>query len=262
MLEASDNNFYYKSINLYKELPNTNMSLKNNLRAIFHGIFPRKMELPKDQQELLKQLYPSIKWEQVHFYKDMPWFMLNSFAIATVLPARFSHKQLNVYLQEREKDEFYNLSTLVHEAYHILQYQELSKRHKEIEWGFCRAFMRHYIGSFFQLFFKAIFKERKSFSKASYEAYRYHPLEVEAYDQEGRFAILEGEYSSRSTLDKFVYHNPQICIKRTNYRKQKPHWLASFFALLLCILISIIRPIIELLLLISLYPIILIIGRA
>lgn len=236
--------------------------MRKNLQAIYRGIFPRKIELPEDQQQLLKQLYPSVNWKEVSFYKDLPWFMLNSFAIATVLPARFHRSKLNVYLQSRPKDDFYNLCTLLHEAFHVLQYQELHKRYRGLGWGFCRPFMWHYIGGYVAQLFNYLFKKRIGWKKASYAAYRYHPLEVEAYDQEARFAKLEGAYSLRgSSSDYFVYQNPQVCVKRTLYQKQVPNFFASFFALLFCLLITIIRPLIELLLLLTLYPIILLIGR-
>ncbi len=187
--------------------------------------------------------------------------MLNSFAIATVLPAAFHHKKLNVYLQIRAGDEFYNLCTLVHEGYHVLQYQELHRRYRGLEWGFCRAFMWHYIGAYFSGLLHFGLQKKMPFAKASYAAYRYHPLEIDAYEQEKRFAAKETDFYAHSNTADFLYFNSGLCVHRSGYERQSPYFWAGALGFMFCLLILIIRPLVELVLLVSLYPIILMIGK-
>ena len=218
----------------------------NRLRSL---LFPPPFELPQRQAALLRELFPYLDWSAVRFFDGMPWFMRYSFAIATVLPLGW-RSGLGVYVRHRAQDwdDYQTLTTLVHEAFHLQQYQDLnSHRAKWWQWAFLRPFLYHYLAHYFDGLAHYLWREKKSWSEASHWAYRYHPLEIPAYDFEAQFGQRYQEYLAAWDIKDFVKHNPKMIQGNSGLGGLAPaSKLSRVLALFLLILIALAKPLLEL----------------
>lgn len=235
--------------------------LLSRLRQLYRGLFPRRIWLSERDQRLLALMYPTIDPKNIRFYDGMPWYMLHSFAIATALPGAYSRSTIYVYFREYKSDDFNTLTTLVHEVFHAQQYCDLRKG-TLLEFGYFRAFIWHYLGWFWGIFFSTLFKKRKSVNQASYDAYRLHPMEMPAYKHEDDFGYAYRKFLHESAdLDLFFRRNPFLIKEDADYGKRRPPWWAYIFAMLISLFITFSKPVLELLLWLFLAPIILLFGK-
>lgn len=232
-----------------------------SLRSIYSGIYPKRVALSNAHQTLLTKMYPTADWQQVNIYEGLPWFMQGSFAIAAVLPAAFRRKRLHIYCKQYLPNHPELLYTLVHEGMHVLQYQELQQKAYGLEFGFCRLFMYHYIGWYLKNWWKYKIREAKSWREAGYAAYRYHPMEIEVYGHEALFVQKYNSSRGAIALDGLPLKYSELQKQHSGYNNYRLPLFWKLMALIICLLISIIRPLATILLLLSLGPIIWIIGK-
>lgn len=211
-------------------------------KKLYRGVFPKRLELDTKEKELLKQLYPTIDWNYVRCYKGMPWYMLKSFAIATALPHSYSGKYVDIYFRSYKPNTFISTCTLVHEAFHVLQYTDLSSMAKKSSgFGFFRPFVSYYLGWYFVKLGQNIFRKDIKFKEVGYHAYRYHQLEIPAYDYEQLFGeqfYLYQNYDSVYLLQNY----PQLALQTSNCKQRPPIW-AWLLASLITLVLTIVKPI-------------------
>jgi hypothetical protein len=144
----------------------------------------QQIQISSAQQLLLKHLYPTVDWQLVRYYQPLPWFMKDNFIAAMALPATYSNKLLDIHFKNCKIDDCYSLATLVHECYHVFQYQQFKAIY---DFGYFRRFMAYYLGWYVHLWVSNIIKYRFDFQRTAYESYRFHPFEIPAYEMEAKF---------------------------------------------------------------------------
>ena len=204
---------------------------------LYEGVFPRPLRLTQAEEALLKALFPELAQSKIQLYEQLPWFMLGSFAVGVALPHSFSRHKICLYIDKSTASlGLRDLATIVHELCHAQQYKLLA--HKHWGFGFFRPFMGYYFGHFIARFF-ALWPS-KSWRDSAAEAYRGHPLEVLPYAYEARFLA---HYPELDALPPFRQPMPL----------RPPFW-AFLLGLLFAFLLAFIRPILEGLLLLTLFP--------
>lgn len=214
-------------------------------QRLYNSIFPTSFELKPKEQQLLQIMYPQIDWKFVRCYDGIPWFMRYTSTIGTALPHSYNGRFVNIYLKDYHKMTIYQSTLiLVHEAFHIQQYQELnSLGGNSSGWGFFRRFMQYYLGWYFQGFYKAIFKDKKKWSDATHYAYRQHPMEIPAYDHEANFEKEINLYKGHAVP---VFFQQKSELIRTDAQlPQRPTFLFWIMGSSLALFICIIKPLIE-----------------
>lgn len=214
-------------------------------QRLYKAIFSPTFELSAKDQQLLEQMYPKIDWAFVRFYNGLPWFMSSTTTIGTALPDSYNSRYINVYFKDYEQMSVYSkLLILVHEAFHIQQYQQLNSMGKYTSgWGLNRRFIRYYLGWYFQSFYEALFKCKHGFSKASRHAYRQHPMEVPAYDHEADFEKQVNLYRGHA-VSIFFQQVPTLIIQDAML-PNKPSLIFYGMGAFLAMVISIIKPFLE-----------------
>ncbi|BDS12837.1 hypothetical protein [Aureispira anguillae] len=218
-------------------------------QLLYDSVFPPSFALKLKERQLLEQMYPNIDWEYVRCNYRMPWFMQHTFAIGTALPHSYSSQYLNIYIRTpNTMTTDQRLSILVHEALHIQQYHELNSMGEKAKgWGFNRKFMHYYLGWYLQGLYQALIKDRKRWKAALQYAYWQHPMEITAYRQEKQFRQHINLYLE-TPVPIFFKQIPTLVCHQTAIPPTPSIFFYSLAALL-SILITIARPLIELLLL-------------
>lgn len=222
-------------------------------QRIFNHIAPPAFDLQPKELRLIQHMYPNIDWQQVRFYHQMPWYMHYSFAIGTALPRAYERASVQVYFRNRfECSVQQRLCLLVHEAFHVQQYYELNSLGKKNRgWGFFRRFMRYYIGGYLQMLWQKFIKERHSWAIALQLAYREHPMEKPAYDQEAAFRNYIPLYRGHSVRVLFK-KAPQLVYQETT-PLEAPSLPFHILGACITLLITILTPLLELPLLLLAY---------
>ena len=216
-------------------------------QRLYQFTFPPSFKLMPKDCRLLEQMYPKVDWSLVDCYSQMPWFMRYSFAIGTALPSTYCNKKVHIYIRDIESmSANQRLAILVHEAYHVQQYYELNsmgKENKSLGWGYNRRFMRYYIGWYLEGLYKAFFKDKKKWALAANFAYRQHPMEVPAYQQEHTFRQCINLYRGHSVSLFFKQVPKMVCLQTPLPKAPTPFFHA--LGTLLTLLITLAKPIIE-----------------
>lgn len=167
--------------------------------------------------------------------------MQKSLVIGTVLPDSFSAHKLRLYCKNFDQlNPTEQLALIVHEAYHIQQYLDLSSRSTSIfNWGFNRCFIRLYIAWYLQNIGRAISNKRPWRSITQW-AYRTHPLEVPAYAQEEKFRQT---WANKTELKDGANWNALTCPKADEQPPAK--LIYRLISGILCLCITIINPVVE-----------------
>lgn len=164
---------------------------------------PKQIVLPENIQLLLIKMYPTINWDNVSFYEGLPWFISSKLAKGIALPSVYNTHKLKVYLKAFNFQTNKDIGLIIHEVYHVLQYQEIGVK----GFGFFRPFMVKY----FALWIGGGFK------------YRTHKMEVPAYDHESNYykAIrklkvnLCEETFSHEMIDSLLEEFPELIKEET-----------------------------------------------
>lgn len=211
-------------------------------QKLYRGIFPKSLTLDTKEQQLLEQMYPTIDWTYVRCYQGMPWYMLKNFAIATALPHSYNGKYVNIYFRAYKPNTFMSTCTLVHEAFHVLQYTDLGSMTKKTwGFGFFRRFICYYIGWYLAKVVQNLFSKEVKLKELNYNSYRYHELEIPAYDYEqvfGEHFHLYQNYDSKHLFKQA----PQLILQSSNCLQRPPIW-AWLLGSLIALLLAIVKPI-------------------
>lgn len=141
--------------------------MKDVSSRVWRWFFPKRIEAPECVLELLRFVYPTVDWSRVSFYEGWPHVTDASDNKAITLPDTYSPHRIHVYFKPGEWNPCSRtgLGLIVHEAFHVLQIQELLGG-----WGLglARPFIVHYL--------------------ACWPAHGYadHPMEKAAYVVAGR----------------------------------------------------------------------------
>lgn len=214
----------------------------NILRNYYQWFKPKKIEIPNCVLQLLITIYPTVNWKKVHFYDKLPWFIPKTKASAVALPGKYDLNQIHIFFNNFNPytciSSNRDLSLIVHEGFHALQYTEIGT----YGFGFLRLFIIKYLA--YWLIY----------------GYKKNPFEIEAYEYAEKFnesckAIklkicekTDNNYTfNKKALTKLVRNFPDLIIKnsKTNY---KCGFLAFIGGIILNILISIGIPFVEIIL--------------
>ena len=127
-------------------------------QKLYDWVSPPSISLPVRLIFLLEQMYPNIDWKNTPCYDGIPWFVSRSFAIGIALPRYSFAQKRGIYIRdvkEISKTDF--KSILIHEAYHIQQYEDLVTG---LDWNFNCGFMQHYLGLTLQYLYDGIFRKK------------------------------------------------------------------------------------------------------
>jgi len=219
-------------------------------QRIYNSVFPPLFEPSIKEKRLLRYMYPTINWEYVRYYNGLPWFMQNSFAIGTALPNAYDRRTVHVYFRDyHSMSPQQRIQVLVHEAFHIQQYQDLhSMSEKTSGWGFNRRFMRYYLGWYYQGLIQAIKAPNRRWSNIGYSAYQQHPMEQSAYTHERNFCSLLPQYQAHM-IRVFIEGYPHLVCQYTGDEScSSPSLLAHILGTVTAVMISIIKPMVDMLL--------------
>lgn len=212
-------------------------------RRLYRWVFPETIQRTADVNQLLEKLYPTINWDKVRFHKGMPWFMVGNFAHAIVLPATWHYQRIHAYFSQYDTHTSRGLSTVVHESFHVLQYQDTGRGI-----GLLRGFLVYYLADYFQLLFKYGFK--KSWMTANDLAYREHPMEIPAHMQDDEFC----SFCIRQQTNLSISDIPEHFIKTHCGYQPKQAFPFLLLAIFTVLIFSIIKPLIEILFLMVAAP--------
>jgi hypothetical protein len=89
-------------------------------------VFPAEATLPECARELLAALYPTVRWSKVSFHPALPTALRYVTDIAITLPDPLTLRHIRIFVAEQKWDtrSMEWLGILVHECFHVVQYQE------------------------------------------------------------------------------------------------------------------------------------------
>jgi hypothetical protein len=215
--------------------------IRERLRLIKQGFFLKKHEPSQHTLALLKALYPGIDWNRVDFYEGLPWFTptVAPYVTAQMLPRFYSFGGYRIYLKKFDESRAQCLADIVHEAFHLLQAMHFKRGYGL---GFTRLWMVHYLALFFKY------------------GYRQNPFEIPAYEQEYRFLEYCAKHGihgitprvSESNFEN-IYRESKLVFSNIEY-KYGESYLALAGGFLLCLVITVTKPIADALAYLVLWP--------
>ncbi len=171
---------------------------------MLRNVYPRRIEIPPFLSDFLSRMYPTIRWNQVHFYEGMPWFA-PKWAGAIVLPHPFHYNQMCVYYKHFDCLSPSGLATIAHEGMHLLQAFELQNA---IGLGYYRGFLIYY--NILSVIRTVALAGKVPFKKLNKLAYRTHPMEIPAYRQGDKLHQCLHEYYSNKQYSKLLHHKDVV----------------------------------------------------
>lgn len=190
-------------------------------------------------------------------YEGLPWFVA-AWTSALVLPNIWRHRTVHIYFRKIETDSVRGLSILVHECFHVLQYQDLQKMY---EIGMFRNFLVQYIAHYMAGFWKHIWQH--NMENAMRKAYFFHPMEVPAYQQDSLMTIATTRFAvHHKSLDllkdshflvEFMMKNKDLVKYSSGILNEKQNFYANIISVLICSMLFFINPFLEILLKIIFY---------
>lgn len=198
-------------------------------------LFPPKEELPAHLVFLLQKIFPSVNWKTVAFYKRMPWFMTfgRQYFTGITLPDTYSFSHYQIHHRGLNLNDCTGIATIVHEAYHILQFKEYFKGRGI---GFFRPGLIIYLSCWLK------------------EGYFNHTMETPAYRLERDFINGYMKYNSYEAgcLTSILNENKATLLHHNAPTIYKCGILNLFKGTLLVLLITVLKPIVEFILLMGL----------
>ena len=208
--------------------------------GFYNWIFPKKIEPPECVIKLLEALYPKIDWSKVNFYDGLPWFV-KIFAPATsaiTLPGTYNFVRINIYFKNFNPCDCNGLSTIVHEAFHVLQFRNIING---FGIGFFRLFMIDYLACWIK------------------NGYNNHPMEIAAEEYEKIFRQCCNELQSGNicecdtepptfnelALEELLKNCGDKLIVTTSGFSYNCGFFPFILGFILTLLIAIIKPLLE-----------------
>ncbi|HSU17628.1 hypothetical protein [Longimicrobium sp.] len=169
-------------------------------------VFPTEAALPACARDLLAALYPTVRWDRVSFHAALPPWLLRFTDIAITLPDPLTLRHIRIFVAKEKWDprSMAWLGTLVHESFHVLQYQETLGG---IGLGPLRIFPVKYLGA-------ALLMGEGGAKKNRYEKPAYEHEELFLKSAKGLSICGEGGGLDRAALAELLRRNPGL-VKRT-----------------------------------------------
>jgi len=140
--------------------------LQASARRLRRWLFPPRIEPPDEVKRLLQAVFPTLDFAAVSFHRGAPHLVRLLKSEAIVIPGLLAPRRTCIYVESEawEPGSVEGLGTLVHEAFHALQAQEVPRG-----FGPFRPFLLLY------------------FAQGAANGFRYqgHPMENSAYDVAG-----------------------------------------------------------------------------
>ncbi|MCH2046222.1 MAG: hypothetical protein MK212_19055 [Saprospiraceae bacterium] len=210
---------------------------------IYDSILAEPFALDIREVQLLAFLYPKVDWSKVRYFKGLPWFAKKGFASAMAIPSTYTFNHVHIHFKEFDPKKPYQLVTLVHEAFHVLQYHETKSMNSYFAFGFFRKFLRWYLAWYFRRVIPNIFRKRMGLSDANYDAYRYHVMETPAYSIEPLFGESLTDYYLYPCK---VYEQQYARLIQEDAAIESPtNPVLLFLSMCITLSIAIIKPILE-----------------
>ena len=225
------------------------------IERLYQGLFARRIVLGDAERALLQGMYPAIDWAYVRCWEGLPWFVRQG-VVGIALPSTYSRRFVDLYLQAYDPHDTESLATLVHEAFHALQYHDLHSLGSRQRWynvGFLRPFMQYYCAWFVAGWVEYFLKKRYSWARANYAAYRYHPLEMTAYQHEFNFQQYSRAFLQYRDAAALLYQSPDLICLSSHVREIPPRW-AWWVGTGLVLLLTVAKPLADWILMILLLP--------
>lgn len=211
--------------------------LEDLLDRYFRILFPKRVNPSGNLLQLLRVIYPTLNLDKIRFYEGVPWFTryVAPYVTAQALPDTYSLRTLNIYVQKYDERNCNIVADIVHEAYHMVQYERFWKA-----WGV--GFLRPFI-----VYYNACYITR---------GYRNNPFEIPAYEQEYAFLRFCNDHKitvnnpyDKETLEHLV-DQTQMRTRFIEYKYEGRilHLVMSF---VFTLLVAIVKPIAEFLLLLN-----------
>lgn len=201
---------------------------------------PPEIEKPECVVKLLETIYPTVDWSKVKFYDGLPWFTssFSSGTTAITLPGTYGVNNINIYFKDFDPCSCAGLGTIVHEGFHVLQYNDIGTGGV----GWIRLFMIQYLACCIKL------------GKNCYDD---HPMEIPAYEYEEQFLEcckkLDKPICDCSTtpptfnqnaLDQLVKDCPDLIRESSGYKYDCGFW-SALLATIVVIIIAALLPVID-----------------
>ena len=216
--------------------------LKAIARKIYLSIFPRAVFLETEHKEVLANMYPKLSLHQIRFYEGLPWFVDKAFANAITLPGFYRFNKVHIHLSKYQPDTPSGFSTIAHECFHALQYQEV---HRDKGIGFMRIFLVHYLAEFFSRFFRHLRSTGLELSRAL--AYEQHSMEVPAIQQDFKIQSFLEKFGANALEDGI----PDYMVVVNSGHQYVGSKIAYFLSGILLIIFTVTIVIVDVLLLVS-----------
>ncbi|MEM7104479.1 MAG: hypothetical protein AAF502_15190 [Bacteroidota bacterium] len=191
----------------------------------------------------LAAAFPTLELSQIRFYKGLPWYINKAYASAITLPGVYNLNRIHIHFSSADHKSINDVSTIVHECFHALQYQELYKSRGV---GLLRIFMVHYFAEFFRLFFQNVWK--MGIGNARQLAYELHPMEIPAFQVDHNYRNYFTEKGLENALN--IPLPEPLKIKHTGH-SYNAGYLPYWSSVCLLFFLSIIAPVFELILLLG-----------
>ena len=202
-------------------------SIKAFAAKTYRSVFPRSVSLSTEHEEVLSFIYPKLSLKFVKFYEGLPWFVDKGFANAITLPGFYAFNKVHIHFSSYQPDTPAGFSTIAHECFHALQYQEV---HRDKGIGFMRMFLVDYLGEFFSRFFRHFPGTGLEMSRAL--AYENHSMEVPAIRQDFKIQSFLEEFGQKALIDGI----PEYMVVKDSgheYRGGLLAWICSGILLIL-----------------------------
>lgn len=183
---------------------------------------------------MLKTLYPAMNWDRVDFYEGLPWYtsFVAPYVSAQALPQFYSLSRFRIYLRKFDESRAQCLADIVHEAYHIMQAMSF---YKGYGLGIFRGFTIYYIAVFIR------------------HGYRNNPFEIPAYNQEYRFLDYCRKKHQHGIMPKVnpgalenISEEKDLVWRKFDFKYEESKLLLAG-SFLFCLLVSVVKPVIDLL---------------
>jgi hypothetical protein len=160
--------------------------LKKTTRDFYRFIFPGEMEKPEFVMQVLKEVYKGVEidWERIRFFYGLPWIMALAGNEASTQPGTYDFDQIHIYFAKKKWAPYTTngLSTIVHEVFHALQYQQTAGGYGP---GYFRPMLIPYFSGY-----------------CTCGRGREHDVECEAYNFEDRFKACLQAAQQRAGLSE------------------------------------------------------------
>lgn len=203
-----------------------------------HWFKPQEIEKPECVLKLLQTIYPTVDWSKVKFYDGLPWFV--SFSPATTaitLPGFYGINNINIYFKNFDPCTCYGLSTIIHEGFHVLQYNDIGTGGL----GWIRLFMIEY------------------FACTIANGYDNNPFEIPAYEQGSKFlkccnepicdCTTKPSTFNQDALNELIKKCPDLIKKESGF-KYSCGFFPALLGAIITLIIAILYPIVDLIFLI------------